>query len=149
MARVEVTNSKNGVNTANTIMWQIKTAAAGRIWIYEVGLSVLVQPTTGPAWRLVRATAVGTSSATATPQTVDPSTAAATSVLDTAWSVTPTLAANDHRGYATPNTIGSGIVWTWYDKPFVVAASSGLCLVNGNAVGATLGTFRVYACYDE
>lgn len=151
--RFTVTHNKAGVNTANTIMWQLRSVAAeGTIYLRELALSVKVAPTTGPSWRLNRATAVGTSSATVTPQTEDPTQlVAAQARLDTTWSANPTLAGTDMREYATPNAIGSGIVWTWPDKPLPIgvgATSGGICIANGNAVGATLGTLVIYAIYD-
>lgn len=150
MARFEVANVKAGVNTANTIMWQLRTAAGSRIRIFEIGLSVATQPTNGPSWRLVRATAVGTSSATATADEQDPGGGASTALLDTAWSVNPTLAANDMRKYATTLTVGSGIVWTWPDhRPYIVPVSSGVTIVNALAAGVVLGSFNIYVVFEE
>lgn len=150
MARFEVAHNKAGVNTANTIMWQVKTSSTSRVRIFEMGLSVASAPTTGPSWRLVRATAVGTSSATTSAEEEDPGGGAATAVLDTAWSVNPTLAAVNMRLYATPNTLGSGIVWTWPDhRPLIVPTSSGICIVNANATSTTVGSFNVYCVYEE
>jgi hypothetical protein len=150
MPRYSVTHNKAGVNTANTIMWQLRAASTDMVEIVELGVSVRTAPTTGPVWRLNRGTALGTSSATVTPQVESPPTAAAaTSRLDTTWSANPTLAAEDLRRYATPNAIGSGIVWTWYDKPLPLLVSTGLAIVNGNAAGATLGSFDVYIVLDE
>lgn len=150
MARFEVAHNKAGVNTANTIMWQFKTASTSRARIFEIGLSVSTAPTNGPSWRLARATAVGTSSATTSAEEEDPGGGAATAVLDTAWSVNPTLAAVNMRLYATPVAIGSGIVWTWPDhRPNIVPLSSGLCIVNATAAGSTLGAFNVYCVFEE
>lgn len=149
MSRFDVTHTKAGVNTANTIMWQLRCVSTQRLWLYELGLSVATAPTTGPNFRLNRPTATGTSSATVVPQGEDPDVVAAVSLLDTAWSGNPTLAGTDLRNYAVPNTIGSGIVWTWYDQPFVIPKSGGLCIVNGNATGATLGTLTIYAVLSE
>jgi hypothetical protein len=149
VARYSVTHAKAGVNTANTIMWQLRAVSPNRCELIELALSISVAPTTGPSWRLNRGTAIGTSSATVTPQAEDPSTPAAISKLDTTWSANPTLAGTDLRQYATPNAIGSGIVWTWYDKPFRIDTATGLCIVNGNATGTTLGTLVIYAVFDE
>ena len=105
---------------------------------------------TGPAWRLNRGTALGTSSATVTPQLESlPTASAAVARLDTAWSANPTLAGTDLRVYGTPNSIGSGIVWTWYDQPLSLLVSTGICIVNANAAGATLGSFDIYVVFDE
>jgi len=150
MARYTVAHTKAGVNTANTIMWQIRAASTDMIAIWEMGISVTVAPTTGPSWRLNRPTAIGTSSATVTPQIESPPVAsAAVARLDTTWSANPTLAATDMRAYATPNAIGSGIVWTWWDQPLWLAVSTGVALVNANAAGTTLGSFTVYVIFDE
>jgi hypothetical protein len=149
--RLTVTNSKAGVNTANTIMWQIRNpASSDPIKVIELGLSVKVATTTGPSWRLNRVTALGTSSATVTPLVEDSTLVYAPACrIDTAWSANPTLASTDYREYATPNTIGSGIVWTW-DRlaPLLIAAGSGIAIVNGNATGTTLGTLLMYAIID-
>lgn len=150
MARYSATHRKAGVNTANTIMWQLRAASTNMIEIVELGLSVAVAPTTGPSWRLNRGTALGTSSATVQPQIESPPTVAASAaLLDITWSANPTLGAIDLRQYATPNAIGSGIVWTWYDKPLPLLISTGICLVNGNATGTTLGSFDIYLIFDE
>ncbi len=150
MARYTVTHRKAGVNTANTIMWQCRAASTNMVEIVELGLSVAVAPTTGPSWRLNRTTALGTSTATVTPQIESPPTAvAALALLDTTWSSNPTLAGTDMRQYATPNAIGSGIVWTWYDKPLPLLVSTGIALVNGNATGTTVGSFDIYLIFDE
>ncbi|MFN2496625.1 MAG: hypothetical protein ABR608_12070 [Pseudonocardiaceae bacterium] len=149
MSRYSMTTTKAGVNTANTIMWAIKAGAAQRVQLLELGLSVEVAPTTGPAWRLNRPTAVGVSSATVAPQPEDPDVAAATAALETTWTTAPTLAAVDLRRFATPNSIGSGIVWTWYDSPLVIPKGGSIAVVNGNASGTTLGTLSMYALVAE
>jgi hypothetical protein len=149
MARYAVTHSKAGVNTANTHMWGIRAASTDRLYIYELGLAVKVAPTTGPSFRLNRATAVGTSSASVVPQPEDPDVTAAVGRLDTAWSAGATAGAVDMREYAVPNSIGSGIVWTWYDQPLIVPKSGAILIINGNATGTTLGTLTIYAVLDE
>jgi hypothetical protein len=149
VARHEVTHLKAGVNTANTIMWQLRASSSGCIRLLELALSVSTAPTTGPSWRLNRPTAIGTSSATVAPQKQDSNSVAATALLDTTWSTPLTLAAIDLRRYTTPQTIGSGIVWTWYDQPLMIPLSMGIAIVNGNATGTTLGNFVVYAVFDE
>jgi hypothetical protein len=152
MARFEVTHNRAGINTANSPMWQFKTAASSRARIFEIALSVAgtVAPTNGPGWRLVRAATVGTSSATVTAEEQDPGGGAATAVLDTTWTTPPTFAAVNMRLYQTPNTLGSGIVWTWPDhRPLIVPLSSGVVIVNVNPAGAALGTFNCSIVYEE
>jgi hypothetical protein len=150
LARYSVTSTKAGVNTANTIMWQLRAAATQRVWLLELGVAVSTgPPTTNPQFRLNRPTAVGTSTATVTPQSEDPGNAAAVTLLDTTWSANPTLGGTDLRSFPVPASIGAGLVWTWYDAPFVIPVSGGLCIVNGNATGATLGSFSIYAYFNE
>lgn len=149
MSRHSVTHLKAGVNSPNTIMWQLRATSTQRIWLYELALSVSTAPTTGPRWRLNRATATGTSTGTVVPQPEDPGVPAPASLLDITWSANPTLGSVDLRQYATPNAIGSGIVWTWYDQPLVIPVSGGLCVVNGNATGTTLGNLVIYAVFGE
>lgn len=154
MARFEVSNVRAGANAANTIMWQFKASATSRARIFEIGLSLATlnagTGSTGPSWRLQRATALGTSTATVAAEEQDPGGGAATALLDTAWSTLPTLAATSMRLYATPNTMGSGIVWTWPDhRPFIVPISNGICIVNALATGATPGTMNCYFIFEE
>lgn len=153
MTRYGTAHTKAGVNTADTVMWMLRPGSNDDIFIYEIGLSVQVVPTTGPMWRLIRASTLGTQTAQTTPQLEDSGTNTANARMDVTWSSAPTVSAQssnvDLRRYTPTNAIGNGIVWTWYDKPLYVAASSGLCIANGNAAGATLGSFHVYVRFDE
>lgn len=149
MARYTVTSNKAGVNTANTIMWQLR-AVTSRAYLLELGLSVAVAPTTGPEFIMFRSATAGTSTATVTPQPEGSLAPASSLLLDTTWSANPTSAATAMRGFAVPNAIGSGIVWTWYSKPLEIepAATGHIQIVNGNAAGATVGSLRIYAVID-
>jgi hypothetical protein len=153
--RYGVSHTKAGVNTADTPMWLIHPGTNDDVFVYEIGLSVAgtTAPTNGPMWRLVRSTAFGTISTQVTPVLEDPGSNTANAKLDVAWSVNPTVAAQssfaDLRRFQTTNAIGNGIVWTWYDKPLYIPASAGVCIVNGTAAGASLGTFNVYVRFDE
>lgn len=150
MARFEVSTNKAGINTANSPMWQFKTAAGSRARIFEIALSASTAPTNGPSWRLVRATAVGTSTATQAAEEQDTGGGAATVLLDTTWSTPPTQATVSMRRYATPATAGSGIVWSWPDhRPLIVPVSSGLIIVNDTAAGTTLGAFNITVVFEE
>jgi hypothetical protein len=151
MARYSVTSNKAGVNTANTIMWQLRPVT-NRSYLLELGLSVAVAPTTGPEFILSRSLTLGTASGTpVVPQIEGSLGKAATLLLDTAWSVAPTTATIPMRRYAVPNAIGSGVVWTWYDKPLEIdlGATFAIQIINGNATGATLGNLDIYAVIDE
>jgi hypothetical protein len=149
VARYSVTNAKAGINTANSPMWQLRGGAGQRIWLYELAVFIEVAPTAAPVIRLNRPTAIGTSSATVTPQTEDPGNTAAVSLLDTTWTTPPTLAGTDMRRVPLPLSVGAGIVWTWGDTPLVIPGAAGLAVVNATAAGATLGTLTMYAYFGE
>lgn len=149
MARYSVTSNKAGVNTANTTMWSLRAASTQRVWLYELGISIEAAPTAAPVIRLNRQTANGTITTSITPQAEDPGNAAAVTLLDTVWSVAPTLGAVDLRRWPLPNSVGAGIVWTWYDSPLVIPVSGGLAIVNAVAAGATLGSLDIYAYFGE
>jgi hypothetical protein len=152
VARFEVSNTKAGSNAVNTPMWQFKGSTTSRARVFEIALSISgpTAPTVGPTWRLVRSTALGTSTATQAADEQDPGGGAPTALLDTAWSANPTLAAVSMRLYGTPNTIGSGIVWTWPDhRPLIVPISNGIVIVNNVATGAALGSFNCSIVFEE
>ncbi len=149
MSRYSIGVNKAGVNTANTIMWAIRAGASQRVHLLELAVFVEIAPTTGPAWRLNRPTAVGATPTTATFQPEDPDVVAAATVLDTAWGTPPTLAGTDGRRYPNANSIGSGMVWTWYDFPFTIPKGTSLAIVNANATGTTVGTLGMYALIGE
>lgn len=134
-------------------MWMLRPGSNDDFYVSEIGLSIAVASTTGPMWRLAKATALGTTPVQATPQLEDPGATTANGRLDLSWATAPTAAAQtantDLRRYTPTNAIGNGIVWTWYDKPLFIAAGAGLCIVNGNAAGATLGSFQIYIRVDE
>jgi hypothetical protein len=149
VARYSVTSNKAGVNTANTIMWQLR-AVTNRAYLLELGLSVAVAPTTGPEFILYRSLTQGATPTSVQPQPEGSLAPTMTAQLDTAWGTPPTLATVPMRRYAVPNAIGSGIVWTWYDKPLEIepATTGQIIIVNGNATGATTGNLDLYAVLD-
>jgi hypothetical protein len=151
--RYSTSHTKAGVNTADTIMWEIRPGSNDDVYVYEIGLSIASAPINGPQWRVVRSTTVGTASSQATPVLEGPGSNTANARLDLTWSANPTTAAQgantDLRRFTTSPTIGNGIVWTWYDQPLYVAAGAGLCIVNGIATGTTLGSFQIYVRFDE
>jgi hypothetical protein len=141
-----------GVNTANTVLANLKAAATDRLKLVEVGIFIAVAPTTSPDLVLVRMNAVGTGAITLTANgahdTADP---AASGGLETAWATTrPTVTGANLRRGLLPLTIGSGIIWTFGPgSELIVPASGGLCLQNINASGATLGTLNGYFAWNE
>lgn len=143
--------SKAGVNTANTVMWQLLAAASDRVRIQEMLLSTAVAPTTPPIWEIRRATAnFGTASATIVPQPIDPSDPAAVAVLQTAWSVAPTLStAVALRNQAHGAAVGAGFLWDFRREPLEINVSTGLQIINTAASGATLGQFSLSMIFEE
>jgi hypothetical protein len=141
-----------GVNAANTVLANLKTAASDRAKLLEVGVFLSVLPTTPPDIVLARMLAVGTGAITATANVAnDPADAAAASVLETAWATTrPTFTTTGpfaRRG-GIPLTLGNGLIWT-FPVPFVIGVSAGVVLANVAASGATLGNFTGYFVWDE
>jgi hypothetical protein len=149
--RYEAANSKAGVNTANTVMWQLRnTGTAERLEIVEIGISISTAPTTAPSFYLARASAVGTITTTMVGQPHDTAETTAQGSLDSVFSAAPTInTALPLRQLGLPVTAGSGLIWTFYDKPLIVPINLGLCIVNANASGATLGVMAAYAAWDE
>ena len=145
--------SRAGINTANSAVAQLRnTATSQRLYIVEIGIGVAVAPTTAPAFYLSRSTAVGTSTATLAGQPRDTGETAAQGTLDSTWSANPTFSTTNFMrfgGLAT--TAGGFIIWTFYDAPLIVAASTsvGLVIANANASGTTTGTFTGYMEWDE
>ena len=153
MTRYSAAGSRAGINTANSAMFQIRnTGTAHRIFIVELGINVAVAPTTAPAFYVSRSSAVGTNSATLAGQANDPGEPSAVGTLDTTWSVNPTFSTTAFLRYGgLAVTAGGMLIWTFYDEPLVVKASTseGIVIANANAAGATLGTFTAYATWDE
>lgn len=153
--RYGVSHTKAGVNTADTPMWVLRPGTNDAWKVYEIGVSVggSVVPTNGPMWRLARTSALGTQNAQVTPIIEESGADTPNGRLDVGWSANPTTPTQasfgDLRRFSTTNAIGNGIVWTWYDTPLVIAAGSGLCVLNGVAAGAALGTFNIYVRFDE
>lgn len=78
----------------------------------------------------------------------DPLSGASLVNVDTAWSTAPTVPAKFKRRFVSPNTAGSGIIWTFpRDRPLIVDVSKYLVLWNfGGAAGSVLSaTF----CWEE
>lgn len=150
--RASVAN-RAGVNTANTVYFQLKNSTTQRLYIVEFGISIAVAPTTAPQFALTRSTATGTSSTTIVGTASDPADTAASATLDSAWSSAPTFTtAGPHLwSAATPTTAGSA--WAWVaptDRArIVVPVSGGVCLANLVASGGTTGNFNFYIAWEE
>jgi hypothetical protein len=145
--------SRAGINTSNSPVANLSnTGTTTRLRVYEVGVGVSVAPTTAPQFYLARATARGTQTATLAGQSLDPADPASSGTVDSTWSANPTFSTTNRLvvgGLAV--TAGGFFVWTFYDNPLIVEATSasGLVIANANASGATTGTFAGYFKWDE
>jgi len=153
MATYRTYVTKAGVNTANTVMWQLRNPASRRALINQIGIFIETVPTTAPQFRITRSLTLGTSNATSVLQPGDPESPPANLVLDTGWSAAPTFttAGPFYDGWPQMNAIGQGVVYTYSDLwvPAGTAATSGLQIVNLAATGATFGLFGLQLRIDE
>jgi hypothetical protein len=144
------------VNTADQIYANLNnTATSERLRILEIGVNISVAPTTAPLFYLVRTSARGTQSTTLAGLPLDAADPASTGTVDSVWSVQPTKAGTVSTAGLTVGglavTAGGMLIWTFYDAPLIVAATTGtgLALANSLASGATTGTFNGYFKWEE
>jgi hypothetical protein len=131
----------------------VSAAAYANIWAPTRPLEIthleLWQTTTTalPQAQLIRATARGTQTTTTTPTAASNATnpsfmLAPTFVIDTAWSVQPTLVALPMRMVDVAGVVGSSLFWDWGDQdPLQVVNGNGVAFQN--ASGGTTGIIRV------
>lgn len=145
--------TRAGINAANSPVAQLRnTSTTTKLYIVEIGVGVGVAPTTAPAFYLSRSSAIGTSTATLAGQPRDSGDPAALGTLDSTWSANPTFSTTAFMRFGgLAVTAGGFLIWTFYDAPLVIAASTtvGLVIANNAASGATLGTFTGYVDWDE
>lgn len=151
MAFYHATFSIAGVNTANQVLFNLKTAASDRAIVREVGIFTEVAPTNAPQYSLMRMNAVGTGAiTTATPGLSDVADGAASATLETAWATTrPTVTGGAFRRAMVPLAIGNGVLFDFTNRGIIVPVSAGLCGVVLNASGATTGTHGGYVVWEE
>lgn len=153
MSRYSAGGLTPGINTADRAYFQLRpTGTTERLYVVEIGIGIAVAPTTAPAPYLARSTAIGTNTLTLAGQSNDPADGAAVGTLDITLGTQPTfVAASKFRVGGLPVTAGSMLIWTFYDKPLIVdrVTTTGLCIANANASGATLGSFFAYMAWDE
>lgn len=148
MAIYQATYSIAGVNSANAVLFNLKTAASDRAIVREVGFFIEVASTNAPQYGLMRMNADGTGGTTAaTIGLSDAADGAASAALGTAWvTLRPTVTGGAFRRAMVANTVGNGIV---FPCNIVVPVSAGLCGVMINASGATTGTHGGYVIWEE
>jgi len=137
---------------AATSLAPVSAAAYVNIWAptrpLEITHVAVWQTTTTALGHLqaIRSTARGTQSTTVTPTAAANATnpgfmLAPTFVIDTAWSVQPTVAAIPMRDVDIAGTQGSNVFWDWGDQdPLQVVNGNGLAI--WNALGSTTAIAR-------
>jgi hypothetical protein len=151
MAIYAATSSKSGVNTATTTMWSL-WSTGGSLYIQTLIVQIPVAPTTIPDLYVVRTTARGTQTATVAGNPYDPNDNAATGTLDTTWSANPTVGAVGTAMLRMPLPLSAGATFYWTAdtlNAMWVRNAAGLAIVNGNASGATTGTFNLTIAWRE
>jgi hypothetical protein len=138
-----------GVNSANTVLAQLRTAATDRAKIIEVGIFIGTAPTTAPDIGFGRTSGAGTTPTQVANGAADPADPAATALVDTGWATRPTYTAAPYlRRLVFPVTIGAGVIWQ-FTNPIILAVSTAVGFVNIAATGATVGQFSGYFVWDE
>lgn len=122
----------------------IRAAATDRVRVKEIG--GFLNAATATSAQLVRAATNGTSSTTVVPQPNDPSDPAATSLIVSAYSAQPTIAAVPLRRIVLPATAGNGWIWVFPD-PVIVTSTADLLLWNFGAAAAS--ALSLYVVLDE
>lgn len=150
-----------GYEVAVSSLAPVTAAAYANFWaptrpavIREIEVFNSSATTTLPQLQLIRTSARGTQSTTVTPTTAAnaqnlPTIALSpTSVVDTAWSVQPTIAANPLRMTDIAGTVGSGLIWNWQtDGELVIVPGAGVSI--WNASGGTTAVARVVFVWSE
>lgn len=153
MPRYTVAINRAGVNTANTVLAELRAAANARAFIREIGVFNAVLSTTAPRFVLARpnnAPAGGT--AGNNPIADDGADGAAlTSFFTAGWSTVPTFvnAGPWKKVAGLPLTLGAGFIWTFPGLGLIVPLGGSMLLANLNASGATPGSFDMYFDWEE
>lgn len=151
MGAYSATQSKAGVNTAATTMFNL-WSTAGTGYVQTIIISTPVAPSTIPDLYVVRSTGRGTPTTTVNGVQFDTGDTAGSLVLDTAWSAAPTVGAVGTALMRLPLALANGASFYFtadtLNSPWI-RSTNGLAIVNANATGATLGTFVVTMIWRE
>lgn len=149
--RYQAALNRAGINTAGPqLYWQLRSPAGGRVRVLEIGISVRTAPSTAPAFQISRATAsLGTASTSVNGRGFDGAAPTSGAVFESAWSAAPTIDTAYHRMMALATTAGGGFIWTFYDRPLILAVSNALQITNANASGTNTGSFDAYVVWEE
>jgi hypothetical protein len=140
-----------GVNTADGVLFNLKTGSSSRARLKSVFFGIQVAPTNAPRFGFKRMNAVGTG--TITNGTIfqhDTSAAAALAALETAWAtLRPTVTGGYAADEIVPTAIGNGWLFDFIGREIWVPVSAGLCGLMVNAAGATVGTIGGHVEWEE
>lgn len=144
--------NRAGVNTANTVLAELRAASNARITLREIAISMAVLPTAAPRFVLARPSNTPTGGTNNVPLPWDAADAAAlTTFYTTGWTVTPTFGTTGPflKTGGLPLTLGAGLIWTFGANGLIVPLSGSLLIANLNASGATLGSFDIHVTWEE
>ncbi len=151
-ARYAVGLNRAGVNTANTVLAELRAAATARVFVEEFGISMAVLPTTAPRFVLTRPNNSPVGGTNNVPNPLDVADAASlSSFFLTGQSTAPTFvtAGPYIQAGGLPLTLGAGLLWTFPGQGLAIPLGGSLLLANLNASGATLGSFDLYIKWRE
>lgn len=152
MPEYSVGLNRAGVNTANTVLAELRAASNARCFIREIGITMAVLPTTAPRFVLSRPNNSPAGGTNNTPNPADPADGASlSSFFLTGQSTVPTFATSGPflQVAGLPLTLGAGLIWEFGPTDLIVPLSGSLLLANLNASGATLGSFDFYFRWEE
>ena len=142
MAIYSLANRTTGT-AAGTAALEIRSSATQRPRILEIGL--FLAAATVSTYGLGRPAAIGvTPTSPVTVLAEDPGDPAASTVTALAWATGPTAPVAFMRRLALPNTIGTGVIWT-FPRGLLIPVSSSIVVWN---IGAN-GVADVYVVVDE
>lgn len=152
MATYSVAIARAGVNTANTVLAELRCAATARAVIRKVSVSYGTLSSTAPRLVLARPTNTPAGGTNNVPVAYDAADGASlTSFFLTGQSTVPTFATAGPwiEVAGLPLTLGAGFIWTFPGPGLMVPLSGSMLLANLNASGATLGSFDISFVWDE
>jgi hypothetical protein len=130
--------------TSGAAAAEFRSGSGQRCYVREIGISL--GAATASIVGIGKPAAIGvTPTSPITALASDPADSAATAQIATAWGTAPTAPANFWRRFGMPANIGAGIVWTWWNRPLVIAVSSSIVVWNL----ATNGVMDVYVVFEE
>ncbi len=121
------------VGSTSTAAFTLVTTSTDRAALLEWGVFMAAASTS--IYALGRPAAVGTTATSPVAALAEDSASpVASSVGVLTWGTSPTNATNELRRWASPATIGTGVIWT-FPRGLIVPINANLCLQNRNVTG--------------